>query len=615
MKCIDDTKIVGIENFVKNELLDLLNERCKQNNIPFNNADKVFFFGCYQSTPEKFKFLPGEIMLINEIAQEVRKVIDRDGNLDFFKMPKQFIISRKDTCQLFGCTFYGKRTHKQILIPQMFDVIVKPESKNTAEAESSKSCPVVLKTHLLSKLKVQFEQRDQGLKEQNYLSESMVEIINDGNRIVAQVQCIFCNKESKTMKTFRIQFDTAKNDKAYWNFSNFARHLDSHFAKTNVDAKETIIAIDDIEEIETVVDKEIIDTEEIEVEEVDVSIVDIDEIQKTCNVKDMGDDKIESDASFVEIDSGDFMIVTASDDEAALNNSGVSEEDIKNYEISEIIDTDSIEYKIFTQISEQNLFLTNAILSHNERVCCMKFNLKGSSTNLDVIRIASDGNCLYACIAHQLFGYKVDSYEHEKVEASLRESCVDFIEQNYEEFSIHIKGRVLEERENKIKIKLKNQLKNKRAKKKSSLLLKHCGEGQESEENEDSKNKPKNKRAKKKSTYVSSKHCADLLTELREGDIFGGSESIKALSTIHSVNILIFNESGIHYFPLGFNSNFKRTIFMAHRFHAKSTVLNHYDSPVEINMVILCDCVSVLSEVVSTKEKLSGSNMLETTLE
>lgn len=533
-----------------------LREQSKKNESKFYDVDKVFFFGLYESKPETFKFLPGETILIQQISEEVRNIVDRDGlnrNLSEFIPPKQFQVSRKDTCQLFGCTFFGKKVRKQKRTQGQLDFLLDVASESEPNgAPTVKSELKGLKSELIPKLKAQFELKDPSLKGRDYFSENMVELKNDGKRFVALAECIFCYAKTKQKKKVTIQFAVAKNDLPYWNFSNLRRHFKLHSIEMdsstlqNESPSKSRLATPDL-----------------------ISVQSVEETSyKILYHKD--NDPSEDSLSF-QIDVDDENMIEISDEDA-LNTSSVSAEEILEYEMERIVDTTSVEYQIFEQMSNQNLFLTKAVHTHNETTHSMSFILNDKPKHLRVIKIIGDGSCMFGCLVNQLFGFKVKSSEHEEAVSSLRALTVDFIQSNFEDFRSELKGRVLDERE----------------------------------ENQKNKIKRKNK----KWEDVTENDCKFFkLESLSEYSTYGGVETAKAISKIYSVNILVFNESGTHYFPLGFNPSYGKIVFMAYRLSPKSEVeRNHYDSVAEVDLSILCDCVSFLCGIASKKDELAGTN-------
>lgn len=85
------------------------------------------------------------------------------------------------------------------------------------------------------------------------------------------------------------------------------------------------------------------------------------------------------------------------------------------------------------------------------------------------------------------------------------------------------------------------------------------------------------------------------------GSVWGGSESLLAISEMLSVNVIIFNERGSYYFPNGFDSQYNKFIFLAYRLSKSQDEnninYNHYDSVCEIDQELLYKCVCDLSKV------------------
>lgn len=83
--------------------------------------------------------------------------------------------------------------------------------------------------------------------------------------------------------------------------------------------------------------------------------------------------------------------------------------------------------------------------------------------------------------------------------------------------------------------------------------------------------------------------------------VWGGSQTIKAVSLLFEVNILIINENGSFYYTNGFDPNYKKTIMIAYRLSAvKSSPArrNHYDSVGNISV----ENILVISESLAKKE-------------
>lgn len=212
-------------------------------------------------------------------------------------------------------------------------------------------------------------------------------------------------------------------------------------------------------------------------------------------------------------------------------------------------DLSQYEDLLYTQISVQNLKMINSSVMQGEKKENLSFDIDEEvSGALYISRIKGDGNCLFAALAHQLFFVKLNSVDHEQLTAKLRENAVEYITQNYSSFEHELKNRIYEN---------KSEIKNMQSE--CMFFLKQC---------------------------------------LPRPGCWGGAESIKAISLIYRVNIIIFNEDGPFYLPCAFNTTFDRTVSVVFRIFNKSKMKkpksnaerNHYDTVVEINQEIISEC-------------------------
>lgn len=166
------------------------------------------------------------------------------------------------------------------------------------------------------------------------------------------------------------------------------------------------------------------------------------------------------------------------------------------------------EQQIYTQISAQITKMLQAVLIFNENE---------TERFLHVANFTGDGNCLFRALAHQLFCEKLNSAIQKNSTKKLRTDVVRYINLNYEKFIHELKGCVFD-------LKNKNEI----------------------------------------SDYES--ECHSYIDDILSKDgSWGVSETIKAVSSMHSVNILLFNEYGTCYYVNGFNSEYRRTVAMAYR--------------------------------------------------
>lgn len=185
----------------------------------------------------------------------------------------------------------------------------------------------------------------------------------------------------------------------------------------------------------------------------------------------------------------------------------------------------SLEDMIYQQFSEQNLRILQATMTHKIKKYSMKYELNRALHQLKIMRIDKDGSCLFSSISQQLSCCKPNTDDHRELTDNLREKAIEYMGNNLDVVMHAIEGRILEDRE---------------------------AEGN-------------------KSTRVTENDCLNFINnELSKIDCWGGVESMQAISIIHKVNILVFNESERFYFPLGFKTKFEKTVMIAYRFAVNS---------------------------------------------
>lgn len=536
---INDEAIADMETFVREDLFDLLSNECDiDDETPLKN-----FYGLYHANKDKFRFVPGEKVLLKRIAEYVEKINTDEKKIEQFKPPNKYKISRKDTCRLFGATFYGKRCYEK-KNRDKFDNIVLDSEQQLDDHTPPEKLPLRSKLFRITKEKYEFKYPHLVGKE--FLMENMVEVIKNGNRIIGTVQCIFCAAEKKS-KSITIQYNDKNDGSYFWNFSNLYKHFKKHSSQADADLNFDEVSNKD-KELEIYTEYEVLENalpnneENVEpivdgdFEELDIIVIDSSELNSSNET--IAEEKV----------------VSCSDDEQYLSNSGDGTPHVMD------LDINSTEFSLFEQISSQNLILTNAVYSHSEKKNVMNFTLNGEVAKLDVVKIKADGSCLFGSLTHQLFQHKVNSNNHKRETKALRENVVKYINCNMKDFLFEIGGRI-----------------------------------QEDEEQRD---------GCVKSEGITEENCFEFLNTLLGRDyFFGGAETLKAITFIHKVNILVFLESGPAYFPLGFNSNNHKTVFIAYRLKPYSNdVRNHYDSVAEVDSKILFDVVNAVIKCEMVKD-------------
>lgn len=221
---INDENVQDIETFMRGELLDLLQGKCRKMKVEFNEEDMAHFYGLYESNPNNFKLLSGEKKLIKVLAKHLNDIHEADKDMVSFQMAKCYKISRKDTYLFpFGLYFGGSNTRVR-------PITAAAHSVETELVEPSK--PENMKDYVRNKVNKMLESL--GIVESKVFHESSIKIVNSGNDILANVTCAFCKLENK-MKSIVVQAET-RNDSTslYWNIGNLKKHVvKMHISRIN----------------------------------------------------------------------------------------------------------------------------------------------------------------------------------------------------------------------------------------------------------------------------------------------------------------------------------------------------------------------------------------------
>lgn len=149
--------------------------------------------------------------------------------------------------------------------------------------------------------------------------------------------------------------------------------------------------------------------------------------------------------------------------------------------------------------------------------------LNDTDFNINVLKILADGKCLFRALAHQLFYHVIGSAELEAATDKLREDVTSYIEQNFDVFKTIMNGRIYDE----------------------------------------------NGHLPRDTTNLRNK----MLKDIKSGVIWGGGETILAVSLIYECNVLIFNPDWEPTVVGDFHLNYKRCAFITYGNWA-----THYDS-------------------------------------
>lgn len=159
-----------------------------------------------------------------------------------------------------------------------------------------------------------------------------------------------------------------------------------------------------------------------------------------------------------------------------------------------------------------------------------------SPRKISVAIIPGDGSCLFGALAHQIWMHKINSKKHIQATKLLRANVVEHILSNFAFFEYHLKDRVYE-------IKTSNEITDMSME--CKLFVRHV---------------------------------------LSNSKTWGGVETLLAVSNLHSINIIVFNEDGICTKYKKADENYDRSIAVAYRLNEKGEqIRNHYDSVFEAN--------------------------------
>lgn len=177
------------------------------------------------------------------------------------------------------------------------------------------------------------------------------------------------------------------------------------------------------------------------------------------------------------------------------------------------------------QIREQNSRLQKSYSRNIPQTSNMIFILGNKSTPISVVEISKDGDCLFGALAHQIFCLDVKSPAHHGKVAKLRADVVKHLNENMESFKFVLECRT-------------------------------------------------------ENTGIDSHDFVNEL--LSQPGYWGDTESLKAISEMYKVNIIIFNECDTLFLPFGSNCDYKQTVCIAYRYDATKSSRNHYDSVYKI---------------------------------
>lgn len=191
---------------------------------------------------------------------------------------------------------------------------------------------------------------------------------------------------------------------------------------------------------------------------------------------------------------------------------------------------------LFTQISTQCIKMENTVSRSSENTQSKRFKITARKfATVKYCQIPADGDCLFSSVVHQLFNTSIASADHKQKTQDLRKEVVNYINEHLNDFIHSLKNRIPSG---------------------SSIDILQSGK-------------------------------AFLNDQLSIPGFWGGMESIKAISKIHKVNIIVMNDCGSSNLPNYFNIDANRSIMLlfgnANGKPCKNNVeRTHYDSIIHI---------------------------------
>lgn len=219
---LSEDDIEFVQNFVRNELLDILNDKCARISKVFDENDKHHFFGNYQASPQNFQILLGERKLLLAAAREVNRMNQSQSfgdYLKFFAVPEKYTISNKNTDKFAVGLYFGKKDRNAVAQPSISNEIM-------VNQVFAKVSPVFNKFS------------DSGLEAVRKLTKDIVKIVDFGAGIRADIVCVFCAMNDVNIealqKTIAIQYEVKRGSTSgCWNTTNLRKHLRRHLTQNS----------------------------------------------------------------------------------------------------------------------------------------------------------------------------------------------------------------------------------------------------------------------------------------------------------------------------------------------------------------------------------------------
>lgn len=382
-KNINDEEITAVESFVRDELGDVIDRKCAVANYEFDNDNWKYFYGVYDTSKDKFRFMRGDICLMKELVSYIQNEVANNPNNTKINVQRKMLFN--DIIQLPIGTYFGRKERTLSV-------------KNASDIQNAINQIDEQKNLFEGKLKSLLETAALKVASIHPINEKIIQIVaTKNNKIRANVTCVFCQKA----KILYVQGILSPTGSCYWNLSNLKKHLNRHTFGENKNGKHI---------------------------EANDSILD--------------DDECTTDMIFGR-KPRKYNILSDDEEEKSINL--MTKRRRKSNKTVTNASNDSQQLKMISnQMLAQNLSNITAALKNGEEINEMKFILNGMSYTAKVSDIDPDGSCFFSATAHQLSGFKIDSQEHKNLTIELRNEVVKYIQSNFEKFMFVLKDRVYE---------------------------------------------------------------------------------------------------------------------------------------------------------------------------
>lgn len=381
----------------------------------FDEDDKKYFFGIYETDPTKFEFKDGDVNLILEVVDYVKQQLN-DVGIGYFKTNIRRKVSFQNVCQLSLGKFFARKETGQVVV-----------SNSGVRSMNEEQ----MKERLFNdKLKPLIESLPETVEQFHGVSPDIIKIVNEGNTIFADILCVFCPNDAPD-NSHRIQCNPSqRNNICYWNPSNYKKHIKWHNKKNTEEADV------DLNEINAENDDE---RDERPPAKKAKGVVDKNKKQK--EIKKEFPAKVIKNATKGACKGSDF-------------------------DSNQTIDSSNL---LLDQMSKQNLFNMKNTLENGEKHEMMSFTLNSDVRSVKIGRIMPNGSCFFGTVAHQIYGCKINSDEHKQKTADLRAEAVNYIKLNFERFQFDLQSRVYDVSE-----RTKEQIKKEELEKECRFYMNFC---------------------------------------------------------------------------------------------------------------------------------------------